>query len=44
MEQERGEMVFVLEDKGLPLHREEIYMAHNKMTVYRGKMGKSVLR
>jgi hypothetical protein len=39
----RGEGVFVLGNKGLPLVREETDMAHRKVVVYKGKGGNPVL-
>lgn len=37
-EQGEGGKVFASEDKGLPLAREEMYVAHSKMSVYKGEM------
>ena len=39
----RGEGVFVLGNKGLPLVIDEIDVANGQMEVYRGKRGKLML-
>jgi hypothetical protein len=39
----RGKKTFVLEDKGLPMGREETDKAHLGMAVYNGKRGNLVL-
>lgn len=43
-ERGRGGRVFVLEDKGLPLDREEIDIGCRKMSVYKGTRGNPMVR
>jgi len=40
----RGGRAFALEDKGLPLGREETEMAHRKRAVYKGTRGNPLVR
>ena len=39
---EGGKGIFALEDKELPLDREETDVAHRQMAVYKGEMGNPV--
>ena len=39
---EKGAVVFVLEDKGLPLDREETDVAHRQLAVYKGTRGNAI--
>ena len=42
-ERREEEGTFALEDRGLPLDREEIGLAHGQMLIYKGKGGNPVL-